>query len=105
MHSSQQTKGMPMPKLDIAHVREQGQDMIIVPLDDSFDQKTSSQQEAVIDQIARAARSAGLAGEVVAVWESGSGRMKFIAPRPWHPFFRNVSLSWVLRNVNRSLSW
>jgi len=94
-----------MPKLDVAHVREQGQDMIIVPLDDNFDTKSSSQQNAAVAQIKIAAQSAGLRGEVVVVWEGGSGRMMFIAPKPWHPFFRSTSLGWVMQNVNRSLSW
>ncbi len=94
-----------MPKLDIAHIREQGQDMIIAPLDDSFNQKSPSQQEAAVRQIQLAARSAGLNGTAVAVWEDSSGRMKFIAPPQWHSFFRSINIGWVLQNVNRSLSW
>jgi hypothetical protein len=94
-----------MPKLDVAHVREQGQDMIIVPLDDNFDQKSSSQQNAAVNQIQIAARSAGLAGRVVAIWESSGGRVKLIAPPQWHAFFRDIDLGWVMRNVNKSISW
>lgn len=94
-----------MTTLDIAHIQRQGQNMIIVPLDDSFDHKTSSQQQASIAAIQRAAIGARLAGTVVPVWEAADGRMKFIAPRPWHPFFQSIELSWVFANVNKTLSW
>ncbi|MER8921687.1 hypothetical protein [Mesorhizobium sp. M0802] len=76
-----------MTKLKIAHIHEQGQDMIIAPLDGSFDHKTSSQQQALIAEIQLAAGSAGLKGTVVPVWIAGSGKIKFIAPGPWHSFF------------------
>lgn len=93
-----------MPTLKIAHVREQGQDMIVVPLDSSFGSKSSSDQEDAVAEIQSAAASAGLAGTVVAVWTSG-GRMHFIAPPRWHPFFRSIDMRWVQANLNRSLSW
>lgn len=50
-------------------------------------------------------RSAGLAGTVVPVWDSGGGRMKFKAPGPWHPFFRSLHLGTVHANLNRELYW
>ncbi len=93
-----------MPKLDIAHLHEQGQDMIIVPLDASFDRKSKAQQNDAIDEIQLAARSAGLAGTVVPVWSTSSG-MRFIAPNSWHPFFRSINMQFVLGNINRTLSW
>jgi hypothetical protein len=89
-----------MPSIEVAHVREQGQDMIIVPMNDQFGRKPQSDQHAVINEIQRRASGAGLAGTVVAVWPGG-----FIAPRPWHPFFRTFSYGQALANVNRSLSW
>ena len=93
-----------MTQIDVAHIREQGQDMIIAPLDGSFDHKTSQQQQAAVAEIQRAATGAGLRGTVAVVWPSG-GNMKFIAPRPWHPFFRSIDIRWVMANLNRSLSW
>lgn len=94
-----------MPNLDIAHLRQQGQDMIIVPLDSSFGHKAQDDQQAAIGEIQRAAIGAGLRGRVVPVWDNGGGRMAFIAPQPWHPFFRSLDLSTVYANVNRELSW
>ena len=93
-----------MPHFRIAHLREQGQNMVIVPLDSSFGHKTREDQDTMITELQLRARAAGLAGTVVPVWESG-GRMSFIAPQPWHPFFRSLSITGVLRNINKELSW
>ena len=94
-----------MATLDIAHIHEQGQDMIIAPLDSSFEYKSSQQQHAAVGQLQAAATSAGLRGKVVVVWQTSGGRMKFIAPPPWHPFFRSIDIHWVMANLNRSLTW
>jgi hypothetical protein len=94
-----------MPRYDVAHVREQGIDLIIVPLDSSFGAKTTTSQQVVIDELQLRARSAGLAGTVVPVWDAGNGRMAFIAPRNWHPFFRGIDLYFVAANINRQLYW
>jgi hypothetical protein len=93
-----------MPTFKVAHLREQGQDMVIVPLDSSFGHKTSADQEAIIADLQMHSLAAGLAGTVVPVWEQ-SGRMAFIAPTPWHPFFKSLSLQAVFANVNKELSW
>lgn len=94
-----------MPTLQVAHVREQGIDLIIAPLDRTFGFKSEVEQQAAINEIQIRSTHAGLAGTVVPVWESGAGRMAFIAPRPWHSFFRSLSLQAVWRSVNRELSW
>jgi hypothetical protein len=93
-----------MPRYDAAHLNKQGQDMIIFPLDDSFDYKSEQDQYAILEELELRAHAAGLAGTAVAVWESG-GRTKFIAPTPWHPFFRNFGVSDVLNNINVEISW
>ena len=79
--------------------------MIIVPLESSFGSKITSDQQAAIAELQIRARAAGLAGTVVPVWDSGGGRMAFIAPQPWHPFFRSLSLRAVAANLNKTLSW
>ena len=93
-----------MTTLKVAHIREQGQDMIIVPLDGSFDRKSEDDQLDAIDEIQAAASSAGLRGTVAVVWPSG-GRMKFIGPQPWHPFLRSLNMQVVQRMLNRTLTW
>lgn len=94
-----------MPTLQVAHLHEQGQDMIIAPLDSDFGSKTQGDQAAVIGEIQLRARGAGLAGKVVPVWDDGGGRMAFIAPKPWHPFFQGLDMPMVWANVNKELSW
>ena len=93
-----------MPTIKIAHIREQSQDMIIVPFDESFERQTDLQKNEAIAEIQLASRSAGLAGEVVAIWPYGTGT-KFIAPKPWHPFFQSLGYHQAVSLLNRDLSW
>ncbi len=94
-----------MPHFKIAHLREQGQNMIIVPLESSFEQKSDEDQRAAaIAELQVRARGAGLAGTVVPVWQSG-GRMYSIAPAPWRSFFQSLSMQRVMLNINKELYW
>lgn len=92
-----------MSRFQIAHVREQGQDIIIIPLDRSFGYKSSREQTQITQALQVSASAAGLAGTVVPVWEHTAGRMAFIAPPPWRNFFQSLSLSIVARMINREL--
>lgn len=89
-----------MPHYKVAHVREQGQDMIIVPLDADFARQSAVDQDGFILQLQARARSAGLRGSVAAVWPGG-----FRAPTQWHPFFRTLPLPVVMANLNREIWW
>ena len=92
-----------MLRFDVAAVNEQGVNLLIIVVGDSFGcQPRAAQHEAQQELQARASR-AGLPGTVVSVWNHG-GRMRFLAPRQWHPFFRTVGLGDVARNVNHVLS-
>jgi len=79
--------------------------MIIVPLESSFGNRSSDDQQATIADIQKHAIAANLHGLVVPVWDAGSGRMAFIAPHQWHPFFSSLSLQFVFANLNRELYW
>jgi hypothetical protein len=94
-----------MPRFKVAHLHQQGQDMVIIPLESSFGSKSSQDQQTIIADLQIHSRAAGLAGIVVTVWEGSGGRMAFIAPRPWHPFFQSLNLQFVFANVNKELSW
>jgi hypothetical protein len=99
-------RGIPaMPRLKVAHLREQEQDVIIVPLDRAFGSQSCQDQDDAITEIQLHGHAAGLAGIVVPVWDGGGGRMAFIAPAPWHPFFRSINPRFVAMNLNRELSW
>ena len=94
-----------MPSLKVAHIREQGVDLVIVPLDPGFGRQSQAAQDDTIGGVQNRVRASGLAGTVVPVWDDGGGRMAFRAPRPWHPFFSGLSLHSVWSNVNREVSW
>ncbi|HTA64664.1 MAG TPA: hypothetical protein VK753_04090 [Xanthomonadaceae bacterium] len=94
-----------MPRYKIAHVREQGVDLIIVPLEDAFEHRSEPEQRQTISTLQVRARSAGLAGTVVPVWNQSNGCMRFIAPPNWHAFFKSLSLPLVCSALNRELYW
>jgi len=48
-----------MPSFKIAHLRQQGQDMIIVPLDPNFDSMSNGDQQDIIADLQAHARGAG----------------------------------------------
>ncbi len=79
--------------------------MVIIPLESSFGSKSSQDQQAIIADLQIHSRSAGLAGIVVPVWDGAGGRMAFIAPHQWHPFFTSLNLQFVFANINKELSW
>jgi hypothetical protein len=55
-----------MTRLNVAHLRQQGQDMIIVPLESSFGSKSNSDQQAAIAELQmRSGRRIS--------WQGGSG--------------------------------
>lgn len=94
-----------MPTFKVAHLREQGVDLIIVPLDPSFAGRKREEQDSAIRDLQMSATLAGLNGDVVPVWDSGQGRMGFIAPVPYHPYFRSINLAFVEVNLNREIYW
>ena len=94
-----------MPKFDVAHIREQGVDLIIIPLESNFGYKSQDEQRSALDELQMRSNAAGLGGTVVPVWDGGGGRMAFIAPPNWHPFFQGINLAWVGANLNRQIYW
>lgn len=93
-----------MPCFKLAHIHEQGQDMLLFPLDNSFEFSSSDQQNATVEELELRANQAGLAGHAVAFWERG-GRTRFLGPVPWRGFLQSMDLRSVLANVNREISW
>lgn len=92
-----------MATFKIAHLREQGVDLIIVPLKSDFGHKSDEEQSEIINWLQLCARHAGLAGKVVPVWQDGNGH-RFIAPNNWHPFFKAFSWDRIMMNINKELT-
>jgi hypothetical protein len=94
-----------MPSFDVAHIRRQGIDLILILVNRNFASKMQREQHAAIAELQSRTTAAGLAGRVIPVWDAGGGRMQFLAHRDFHPFLRSLSLAFVARNINRKLSW
>lgn len=92
-----------MTTMKIAHIREQGVDLIIVPLQSSFGMRSSGEQSEIVSSIQLCARAAGLAGTVIPVWCEDSGH-RFIAPRNWHAFFQSLSWNDIVASLNKELT-
>jgi hypothetical protein len=93
-----------MPRFRVAHLRERGVNLVIVPLESHFGDMSPKEQRQVIGELQRHSLAARLAGTVVPVWPQGRS-MAFIAPTNWHPFFKSLGLNDVLASVNKELSW
>jgi len=92
-----------MTKLRVAHIREQGVDLIIVPLDKGFGESSPTAQQQAVESLRMAATLAGLRGDVVPVWDSGDNRMGFLAHKNYHPYFMSINLEFVYANLNREV--
>jgi hypothetical protein len=93
-----------VPHFKAVYLREQGQDMVIIPLESSFGNKSEADQRDIIEDLQRHSVESGLKGTVVPVWASG-GRMHFTAPQPWRPFFTSISLHRIWASINKGISW
>ena len=93
-----------MPSFNVAHVNEQGQNMLLFALDNNFGNKSNSEQNSVLNELEARAHAAGLAGAAAIFWRHGSHE-HFIGPRPWHPYLRGLSVNDVVRSANKTISW
>ncbi len=72
---------VPVPKFKVAHLREQGQNMLIFPLDSSVHYKSDSDKSKILEELEIRAHAAGLAGGGAIAWEHGRS-LNFMGPRP-----------------------
>ena len=93
-----------MPTCQVAYLRRDGQDVILVPVDRSFGVRSPAEQSRIQEAFQRSAAAAEIPGVVVPVWEDAAGRMAFRAPPPWHDFFRSIDMVYVATALNRTLS-
>lgn len=93
-----------MQEFKVAHLREQGQDMIIVFVHSKVGTWTDQKREQLSAQLQICAESAGLAGLVVLIWQTPLGRSEFSAPKLWHPFLKSVSYQMLAGNINKKLT-
>ena len=94
-----------MTTLDIAHIHEQGQDIIIALMDRSFGNEGHTSQIRQKQEIQFRCVQAGLRGIVFPAWQTHNGSMSFMAPNAWHPYFNSITPEYIYANLNRRLSW
>lgn len=94
-----------MPKYRVAHVKKQGHDLIIFPLDPKFGQLSGTDQDRELRVLGAQANQAGLKGAPVAVWDAGYGRSGFRGPALYYNILSEINLQFVMANVNREISW
>jgi len=88
----------------VAHLDIQDVNLVIVFLDTAFDSKTAREQQEMRAALESCAARAGLAGNVVPVWQDRSGRTRFMAPPQQQPFFQIMSYDQLRAQANRTLS-
>lgn len=92
-----------MTEYKIAHVQEEGNDIIFVPLDCDFAQKPNEEKQEVVRSLQLFARCNGMAGQVVPVWASGPS-FSFIAPLELTVYLRGLSWDFITGNINKTLA-
>ena len=93
-----------MPTFQVAQLHQDGQDVIIVPVDRSFGKRSAAEQARIQEAFQRSAVAVEMRGVVVPVWEDSSGRMAFRAPPPFHDFLKSIDMVYVATALNRTLS-
>ena len=86
-----------MAAYKVAHVKEQGQDIIFV----FVGRQLSDQQLTSLQLCASEAR---LAGTVVPIWRYSFSRFAFTAPLQWHSYISSLTWNCLVRAINKSLS-
>jgi hypothetical protein len=94
-----------MPKYKVAHIRQQGQDLIIFPLEAKFGQMSGSEQDRQLGILGSRANRAGLRGTAVAVWDAGGGQAAFRGPPQCCAYLSRINFQFVMANLNRVISW
>lgn len=92
-----------MQTFDVAYFKRQGQTVVLVVVGASFTGMPESDKSRACIALQSCARSAGLDGTVVPVWDDQSGRPRFWAPPEWLPFFESLTWQNVADNINGSL--
>lgn len=93
-----------MEQFPVAHLNLQNVNVIIIFLNRKFDTMPPTDQHAVQNRLQIAASTAGLAGNVVPVWQDAHARTRFLAPPQQHPFFQSTSYDALYAHVNRTLT-
>jgi len=90
-----------MTTFQIAHINEQGVNVVVVFVDPAVAFKSAQEQNLIATSLQLCAQAGGLAGNIAMVWPGG-----FWAPNNQHAFFGSPGGSYegLLRRINKTLS-
>ncbi len=87
-----------------AHIGISDVKIVAVFIDQALEQcKDAEARRRLYDALERSAAAEGLDGAVVALWQDGFGRTRFIASPEHHRFFQAVRYEQLRAQVNREL--
>lgn len=92
-----------MYKTRLAIFNHQGREILVVPLDCSFEARPAWQRRTALDKLQISAAKAGLCAPVAAVWRVG-GKLRFVAPPEWHPFLSTLTWNTIISNLSSTIN-
>lgn len=89
-----------MHTVDVAFVRIDDRDLILVPVHPRFGMKSADAMLIYTSRLRKLAHAAGLSGDVVPVWDDGDGGLMAYARPSLLPHIGRLNWNITLRHVN-----
>jgi hypothetical protein len=89
-----------LSSIEVAVLRREKQDLIVVPLAEAFELRTPNEKNLILLELRDAIRAADLDGELIAFWEDGKGRTRYVAPPELDAFCRLLTRRWLKHHLN-----
>jgi len=89
-----------MPTYKVAQIHKEGRDLLVIPLEPSFDHKTHAEKQEFTAHMQECAQSAGMKGRIVPVWDGEDDQLNFFAP----PYLNSLVTSITVGSVKKSLN-
>ena len=93
-----------MSNIKVAHLRVQGVDFVFVPLAPDMSRVAPNDQSQLVLELRNTCRNAGLAGEVVPVWQGASGTSFMASPAHQPVLAKSLRIDFVRNNVNKNVA-
>lgn len=87
----------------IAHLRDQGKSVIIIPIANSNNDLSNVKLNQIKKAFQAHAAKAKLSGDICLVWESNS-KLSFLAPNQWKTFCMKLNMNIVKQYINKELT-
>lgn len=88
----------------VAHIQEQGQQVILIIVNSSFGRMGGSEQQQQYSLLQQCANKAGMAGTAALIWDAGSGRLGTYGPKEWQRFLQSLNPLTVQSSINKKLT-